>query len=92
MTLSTECRIQSDSQDLHDLSELYHSELYLNCDSLIMSSSLMNEVHELILLRHESCAMMPSPSVALDMSLNKSSAIILNEFFSDNQCDVIHKF
>ena len=84
MTLPTKCRIQSDFQDLHDLSELYHSKFYLNCDSLIMPDLSADEVHELILLRHKSHIMMSSSLITLDISLDKSSAIILDEFFSDN--------
>ena len=86
-----ECRIQSDSQDLHGLSGLYHSESYLNCDSLVMPGPPVGEVHELILLRHESRAMAPSPPIALDMGLGKPLAIILGGFSPGNQCDVIHK-
>ena len=92
MTLPTECGIQPDPQDLHDLSGLYHPGSYLNCGSLVMPGPLAGEVHELILLRHESHVMASSSSIALDMNLSKSLAIILDEFFSDNQCDIIHKF
>ena len=91
MIFSTECRIQSDSQNLHDLSEFYYLEFYLDCDSLIMSNSLIDKVHKLVLLRHKSHAMASSSSIILDMSIDKLPAVILNEFLSGYQCNAIHK-
>ena len=91
MTLPTECRIQSDPQNLHGLSELYYSGFYLDCGSPVMPDPLVGEVHELVLLRRKSRAMVPSSSITLDMGLGKPLAVILSEFLSGYQCDVIHK-
>ena len=79
-----ESRIQPDPQNMHSPGGLYYPGSYLDCGSLVMPGLLSDEVHELIFLRREPRAMMPSPSITLSMGLSKPLTVTLSGFPPDN--------